>query len=89
MPSIAEGCSAEATIANGGAATAIVTVDVLFSDGVLASLSATLTEKFPLTVGIPEIIPVVGARDTPDGSLPAVMLHVYPGVPPVASSTTT
>ena len=75
MPYVAEG-SAEATIDSGEGATEIVIEDVFVCDGVLASLSVTPTEKLPVTAGVPEMIPVVGVRDTPVGSLPAVMLHV-------------
>ena len=51
-------------------------------------LSVTVTVKFdvPLAVGVPEITPVAGARVKPVGKAPAVIDHVYPGVPPLAST---
>jgi hypothetical protein len=49
-------------------------------------LSVTVAVKFdvPVAVGVPEIMPVVAARVSPAGSVPAVIDHVYPGVPPFA-----
>jgi hypothetical protein len=41
-----------------------------------ASLTFTPREKVPLTVGVPEMVPVDAARDIPCGSCPEVMLHV-------------
>jgi len=38
----------------------------------------------PLVVGLPETMPVVAARLSPAGSEPAVIDHVYGGVPPFA-----
>ena len=38
----------------------------------------------PLVEGVPEMIPVVAVRVSPAGSVPAVIDHVYAGVPPVA-----
>ena len=67
----------------------MVTVDDLVWLGLLESARARLTEKFPLVVGVPERMPVEGARETPEGSCPPAMLQLYPGVPPVASSTAT
>jgi hypothetical protein len=36
--------------------------------GLLESLKERLMEKLPLTVGMPEIMPVVEASDIPEGS---------------------
>jgi len=38
--------------------------------------------------GVPERTPVDGDSDISTGSLPEVILHVYPGVPPVAARVT-
>jgi hypothetical protein len=67
VPTIAEETSAFA-IVRGGAATAMVTPVALVWLGLLASVRARLNEKFPLTVGVPERMPVEGASDTPEGS---------------------
>jgi hypothetical protein len=49
-------------------------------------LSVTVAVKFevPFAVGVPEIMPVVAARVSPAGSVPAVIDQVYAGVPPLA-----
>ena len=47
-----------------------VTVAVVVWVGEPASLTDTPKEKFPLTVGVPEIRPVEGARLSPAGRLP-------------------
>jgi hypothetical protein len=57
-------------------------VPVLFFE----SLTCTVNEEFPPTVGVPEITPDAAVRLKPAGSTPAVMLHVYGVVPPVAAS---
>jgi hypothetical protein len=63
-------------IANGGRAIAIA-IDVVFvSLGLLASVNTTLKEKFPFTVGVPEITPVVAAMDSPEGRLPDITFQV-------------
>jgi hypothetical protein len=67
VPTDAE-ASVETEIFRGGAATAMVRAEDLTWVGLLESLAARLMEKFPLTVGVPEIMPVVGASDTPEGS---------------------
>jgi hypothetical protein len=50
-----------------------------------ASVTFTLNENCPLTVGVPEIIPVAAARDNPDGSLPELTPHTTEDVSPVAA----
>jgi len=40
------------------------------------SFTATVTAKLPLAVGVPERIPVVGARLSPAGRLPPEIDHV-------------
>jgi hypothetical protein len=70
-------------------ATAIVTVEVFVSLGLLASLSFKPTEKFPVAVGVPEMTPVEAVRDIPEGSSPELMLQLYPGLPPLALRTAT
>jgi hypothetical protein len=52
--------------------------------GVPLSLTVAVKLDVPLVVGVPEIIPVVAARVSPAGRLPAVIDQVYAGVPPVA-----
>jgi len=44
--------------------------------GLLASFSATLNAKFPLAVGVPEMIPEVAANDSPVGSFPELTLQL-------------
>ncbi|XWK67921.1 hypothetical protein RBB80_31805 [Tunturiibacter gelidiferens] len=39
----------------------------------LESLTATVTEKLPLAVGVPEIMPVLAERLSPAGRLPETM----------------
>lgn len=53
-------------------------------DGEPASFTVTPKEKLPLTEGVPEIIPVAGARLSPAGRAPDVMDQVYGAVPPLA-----
>ena len=67
VPTAAEASAGTGTL-RGGAATAMVRAEDFTSEGLLESLAAILTEKFPLTFGVPEIMPVVGASDTPEGS---------------------
>jgi hypothetical protein len=49
-------------------------------------LSPTETENVdvPVAVGVPEMTPVVGPNESPDGRLPLKMLQVYGAVPPEA-----
>lgn len=50
-------------------------------------LSVTLIVKFevPLAAGVPEITPPLD-RVNPDGKPPEAIVHVYPGLPPLALS---
>ena len=52
----------------------------------LESLTTTAIEKLPLTVGVPERLPVVAERLSPAGRLPEPVDQVYGAVPPVAAS---
>lgn len=67
VPTAAE-ITTESAILRAGAATAMVMAVALIWLGLLASVKARLKEKFPLTVGVPERMPVEGASDTPVGS---------------------
>jgi hypothetical protein len=62
-----------------GACAAAITIEVA-TDCVCAGLPLSVTVavklKTPLTVGVPEIIPVVAAKVSPDGMLPEVIDHV-------------
>ena len=40
------------------------------------SLTVAVKLEVPLVVGVPEMIPVVAARESPAGRLPAVIDHV-------------
>jgi hypothetical protein len=51
--------------------------------GVAESDASTVIEVRPPTVGVPEIVPSE-LREMPVGSDPAVILHVYGVVPPIA-----
>ena len=66
---------------NGGTAILILNAFV----AVVLAESFTCTVKFavPAAVGVPEIVPA-GASVRPSGSFPAVVLQVFPPVPPVA-----
>src|SRR5271166_531481 len=52
----------------------------------LASVTCTVKLLLPVPVGVPEIIPVLGASVNPAGKLPEMIDHVYGVVPPVAAS---
>jgi hypothetical protein len=75
VPTVTE-AGVEAANFNGGAATAIVAVEDLVCLGLAASVKVRLKEKLPLTLGVPEMMPVAGDSEIPEGRLPAVMLHV-------------
>jgi hypothetical protein len=42
-----------------------------------ASIACTWTGNAPLAVGMPDKVPLEGSSDSPAGSWPEVMLHVY------------
>jgi hypothetical protein len=44
--------------------------------GLLLSLTVAVKFEVPVTVGVPEIVPVVAARVSPAGRLPEVIAHV-------------
>ena len=52
----------------------------------LESLTATVKVKFPGCVGVPEITPELACRLSPGGNEPAVTLHEYGVVPPLATN---
>jgi len=60
----------------GGATEIVIVVETFLSAGVESSVSVRPTEKFPLTVGVPEITPVEEDKATPAGSWPEVTVHV-------------
>jgi hypothetical protein len=58
-----------------GATTSESTADLVCA-GLLESLADTVKLAVPVAVGVPEMIPVDGARLNPAGRLPALMDHV-------------
>jgi hypothetical protein len=68
----------------GGATT--VTLSGIAAVSELASDTWTVKLLVPVPVGVPEITPVLEARDNPVGRVPEVMDQVYGGVPPLAVS---
>ena len=53
--------------------------------GVAESVTFAVKLNVPVTVGVPVIAPVLGLlKVRPVGNAPALMLHVYGGVPPMA-----
>jgi hypothetical protein len=65
------------------------TVNVRFAVAVWLALSVTSTvnaSAVTAVVGLPEITPVLVFRVNPAGSVPALTLHVYGEVPPIAVS---
>ncbi|GAO03347.1 hypothetical protein PSR1_02231 [Anaeromyxobacter sp. PSR-1] len=67
----------------GGAATAMLSAAPAVA--MAASVTVAVKANVPLAVGVPEIAPLA-ARASPGGSAPAVTVHAYGGVPPVAWS---
>src|ERR1035438_3967298 len=53
-----------------------VRAEDFFRVGLLESLTVTSKEKFPPTLGVPVMMPVDAASDSPEGRLPEVMLHL-------------
>ena len=49
------------------------------------SFTCTVNAKAPLTVGVPEMMPVAAEILNPGGNDPAEMLHVYGVEPPDAT----
>jgi hypothetical protein len=66
----------------------MVKLRVACPDAGVASESATFTVKLdvPAVVGVPEITPEEEESESPAGSAPVMMLHVYGGTPYSASS---
>ena len=50
------------------------------------SVTCPVNEFGPAVFGVPVIAPVAGFRMSGEGSEPAEIAYVYPGVPPVATS---
>ena len=75
VPAVPEG--SEALIDNGaGPATTSERATDLLCAGLPESVIVAVKLAVPLAVGVPEIKPVVGARVSPAGRLPAVMDQV-------------
>src|SRR5580693_4591017 len=64
----------------------IIKLNALSAVNELASLTCTVKLLAPVPVGVPEIIPVLGASVSPAGKVPESIDHVYGVVPPVAAS---
>jgi hypothetical protein len=66
--------------AAGGVDTQMVngTLDVF----ALTSVTVTVKPNVPFAVGVPEMIPVLGAKESPVGSAPAVTVQLNGPVPP-------
>jgi hypothetical protein len=62
--------------AAGAAATVKGIVAVAACGDELESATETVKEKLPLAAGVPEMMPVLGARLIPAGSCPEAMLQV-------------
>lgn len=54
--------------------------------GRVESVTSAVNGKLPVTVGVPEITPVVAAKLNPAGRAPELMLQVYGAVPPLSES---
>jgi hypothetical protein len=52
--------------------------------GVLESVAVTAKSEVPLAVGVPEMIPVLGSRESPAGNAPLLTAQEYGPVPPAA-----
>jgi hypothetical protein len=73
VPTVTD-ASEETLILRAGAATEIVAVEERVVS--LASVNDRLKEKLPLILGVPEMMPVAGDSETPEGRFPAVILQV-------------
>ena len=62
------------------------TIMLRLAEAVAAAASVALIVKLkvPEPVGVPEMTPVLGLRVNPPGNAPAMIAHVYGGVPPTA-----
>ena len=58
----------------------------VWTAGVVESLTCTVKLTVPITVGLPEMVPVEEFKLRPGGSVPELIDHVYAVVPPVACS---
>ena len=65
-----------AAATNGGAATVIAIAEDFVWTGFPESLAEMPNEKVPLTVGVPEMTPLVVASEIPLGSAPEVIFQV-------------
>jgi len=82
MPTVPSGCGPPASV--NGETTVIDAAAV--ATAFVASSTCTVKLDVPCAVGVPEMTPVVGEIESPDGSVPATMLHAYGVTPPVATS---
>src|SRR5207253_8749915 len=74
------------TCPKGAAAVVAAITRVREAEAELPALSVTLTvnEEVPATVGVPLITPVAAANESPSGSEPELTLQLYGVVPPMA-----
>jgi hypothetical protein len=84
VPCVPEGKDVVVISSAGGAMTSEIDVDAVCA-GLEESVMVAVKLKVPLVVGVPEITPVLDARLSPAGRLPALIDQVYGVVPPVAS----
>jgi hypothetical protein len=70
---VPEGSVEVVTVNRFGATASVIAIDFVCA-GLLLSVTVAVKLKVPLTVGVPEITPLV--RLTPDGRLPEVIDHV-------------
>jgi len=67
--------------------TVVTTRQQGFSENWLFAPVQRIVKSFVLVfVGVPFSTPVLGFRTNPGGKVPLMMVHVYEGVPPLASS---
>jgi hypothetical protein len=77
----------ETEVGSGMAATTILSAIVaLCAVGELESVTLAVKLKVPAALGVPEICPVEALRLKPVGNDPALTLHVFGLVPPLAAS---
>ena len=85
MPMVPPASDAVVTL-RAGALTAMLKLAVMVAlVGVCESVRATVKFEVPVKVpvGVPEITPAL-LKVKPAGKLPAVLLHLYEGIPPLA-----
>jgi hypothetical protein len=72
---VTEGRADEVIVSAVGVATIVCEADAVWA-GLPLSVTVAVKVEVPLVVGVPEIMPVDGAKFTPAGSLPDVMDQV-------------